>query len=321
MGVDIFFVISGFLITGILLSEREKVNVDYVTRTRVLRNFVVRRALRIFPIYYLSLAIFWFLQYCEHYQLREHLIYYVTYTSNILFFKQQAWDGYLAPLWSLAVEEQFYLVWPLLMIFMPDRHILKVIIISILIGLVFPYVVPSEMTKVLTPACFSSLGLGALLAWLQVNKKALLLQYRTYLPLALLPGIVILISPASHEVTMAIRVIVSILTFIGIMYCLDYYPSNRVLDWLLTRRQLIFIGKISYGIYLYHNIISIVWRNFFVEALQGLLSFLSPTLFGLLYLIVKFVSLLIMAWLSFRLIEMPFLQIKKYFVTSNSQGV
>src|SRR5687767_3884044 len=164
IGVDIFFVISGFLITRILLTEKVKAIQEDKGLSTVLKNFISRRALRIFPIYYLSLFIFWWFQDYESYSIRENIAYYVSYTSNILFFLQNAWDGYLAPLWSLAVEEQFYLVWPLLVVLIPQKHALKIIILSIITGLVFPYFFQQEMTKVLTPACMNALGSGALLA-------------------------------------------------------------------------------------------------------------------------------------------------------------
>lgn len=109
-GVDLFFVLSGFLITGILLRQRGTRN--------FFRAFYYRRFLRIFPAYYLVLAVtFVFFDP----QWREHWYWYAFYVSNI----QDAFVGtgppVLTPMWSLAVEEQFYLLWPLLVFFLGEK--------------------------------------------------------------------------------------------------------------------------------------------------------------------------------------------------------
>ncbi|MBS1598804.1 MAG: acyltransferase [Bacteroidetes bacterium] len=113
-GVDLFFVLSGFLITSILLQERKNSN---ESKLYVIRNFFVRRILRIFPIYYL----FIFFVASIHYPfVKDHLIWILSYTSNILVYKQQLWYP-MSHTWSLAVEEQFYLIWPWLIVFVPEK--------------------------------------------------------------------------------------------------------------------------------------------------------------------------------------------------------
>jgi peptidoglycan/LPS O-acetylase OafA/YrhL len=101
IGVDLFFVLSGFLITGILLDTRE--------RPRALRNFYVRRGLRIWPLYFASLAVaFVALRWMLPPQFSK--LVYLLFLQNFFYFLDTG--PVLAPLWSLAVEEQFYLVWP-----------------------------------------------------------------------------------------------------------------------------------------------------------------------------------------------------------------
>src|SRR6185369_2455289 len=114
-GVDLFFVLSGFLITNILLNAANSNENRFVT----MRNFIVRRTLRIFPIYYL--AIFTLALIGDPF-IREHLWWFLTYTSNILCFKQNSWNSF-SHTWSLSVEEQFYLMWPWLMIFVRLRYL------------------------------------------------------------------------------------------------------------------------------------------------------------------------------------------------------
>ncbi len=106
-GVDLFFVLSGFLITGILIDTKGKEG--------FYKNFFMKRVLRIFPLYYLTLCIFFIPSFFFHFELTEyyitHQIYFWTYTQNLLF----AFDGwpenarFLNHFWSLAIEEQFYI--------------------------------------------------------------------------------------------------------------------------------------------------------------------------------------------------------------------
>lgn len=316
IGVDIFFVISGFLITGILLHEREKARLASESQAAVLKNFVIRRALRIFPIYYLSLFLFWILQDFESYHIRENFVYYATYTSNILFFKANAWDGYLAPLWSLAVEEQFYLVWPILMIWTPSKHVLKVIVLSIAIGVVFPYFFHNEMVKVLTPSCMNALGGGALLAWLKFNKPELLQKAsKVVVMLALVSAGALFFTFFVNDILEAqVRTMISMISVASIMYCIGILQPRKLLEFVLNHPALIFVGQISYGIYLYHNLVSVVWKNIVVVHLGIIPASIGVSAANAVFLTIKFVLLLGVAWLSYNLIEKRFLNLKKYFV-------
>jgi len=133
LGVDLFFVLSGFLITGILLKS--------VGKPGYLRNFYFRRILRIFPLYYLLLIVCFFilpfisslkpqLDYNSH-----HQVYFWTYTQNWLFaLSPPANSNYLIHLWSLGVEEQFYLIWPLLILWIRKPKTLLVIVATLLAG-------------------------------------------------------------------------------------------------------------------------------------------------------------------------------------------
>ena len=136
-GVPIFFTISGFLITTILLNSLSN---HETSRPGIIANFMIRRALRLFPIYYLMITFFWFAK--NHFSLYlwkdEFTPYFFTYTPNFLIHK----IGYgpatcFSHLWSLGVEEQFYLFWPWILFFSPRRLRLPVIITLIVFALVF----------------------------------------------------------------------------------------------------------------------------------------------------------------------------------------
>src|SRR5436309_1918792 len=109
-GVILFFILSGFLITGILLDAREWARAAGVPRPPVLRRFYGRRFLRIFPLYYASLAVLYAAGVPD---VKGYAGWHLAYLSNVLFCRLGAWPAATAHLWSLAVEEQFYLAWPL----------------------------------------------------------------------------------------------------------------------------------------------------------------------------------------------------------------
>lgn len=133
-GVDIFFVLSGFLITRILLHARFREN--------YFRNFYARRTLRIFPLYYASLlfalvALPWLWDYPGQAEFQEDSAWYFSYLQNWGVFFQQLSSGdqgIFGHLWSLAVEEQFYLVWPWLVWRCPPRKLAWLCVIFVLAG-------------------------------------------------------------------------------------------------------------------------------------------------------------------------------------------
>ncbi len=119
-GVDLFFVLSGFLITRILLAGTGCFGRD-------LRTFIGRRTLRIFPAYYLVVLLVWLTNYANT---REVIFSLVTYTWNYAESIQDVGPFYL---WSLCVEEQFYLVWPFLVLGLRSRPRL---LASVTLGLI-----------------------------------------------------------------------------------------------------------------------------------------------------------------------------------------
>ena len=148
IGVDIFFVLSGFLITNNLLKEKKETSNDLRIKFVHLKNFIIRRSLRIFPVYYFLIFVLAIIGKTTYTTINENIWYYITYTSNILFFNTQKWDGMLSHLWSLAVEEQFYLFWPWLFRIKDDIlmkiGIFIVVFLSILRVLLWYYIPFSE---------------------------------------------------------------------------------------------------------------------------------------------------------------------------------
>ena len=123
IGVQIFFVLSGYLITGILLEEKERDFSDYLAR------FYWRRSLRIFPLYFLFLAVvaLCFSITSNPPSFERDWPFLISYTTNFARLRQADIGPYFVHLWSLAVEEQFYLIWPVLVFLLPARQLRRLV--------------------------------------------------------------------------------------------------------------------------------------------------------------------------------------------------
>ena len=137
LAVETFFVISGFLITGILLDNRLQ-----NSQSQILKQFYIRRFLRIFPLHYLVLLLGLVVNADS---LRESWCWQVFYLSNIYFYLN-GWHGYFSHFWSLAVEEQFYLFWPLLIICLARRFQMPAIIAIARVEEAFSFQFPCHST-------------------------------------------------------------------------------------------------------------------------------------------------------------------------------
>ena len=190
-GVDLFFVLSGFLITGILLDSRKE--------SGYFRNFYMRRVLRIFPLYYATLAVcFLILPFfrpgdSELSLLLQEQAWYWTYLANV----RMALDGWpafhaIGHFWSLAVEEQFYMVWPLAVFAVAGRR-LRVLCIVLIVGSLLTRVYFWQAgylprINVLTIARMDALASGAFLAVAARRPGGLQIWARRARPVALITG-------------------------------------------------------------------------------------------------------------------------------------
>jgi len=141
LGVRLFFVLSGFLITGILLEARGAGG--RTGRGQVLRAFYVRRALRILPAFYAVLALGMVLEP----QIRRDWLWHATYQTNHYTAVLGHWPRAISHAWSLAVEEQFYLAWPLVVLFTPQRWVGRAIVTSFVIGPIAVSLLPRESAR------------------------------------------------------------------------------------------------------------------------------------------------------------------------------
>ena len=187
MGVDLFFVLSGFLISQILLRDRDasrSVSDSFAS----LRVFYIRRSLRIFPIYYLVIGLAVIAAYEP---VTRYLLWHLGYATNVaIHLLPQARFDAVHHFWSLCIEEQFYLIWPCLMLFAPRRHLRAVMYAFVLIGIasrLAPVLIPGAGMDPLVNTRFDLFGIGALLAlfWHEPQK------YETEKLILMVAGVVV----------------------------------------------------------------------------------------------------------------------------------
>jgi peptidoglycan/LPS O-acetylase OafA/YrhL len=272
LGVCLFFVLSGFLITRILLQAKQKDDQKGVRHTASIKRFFIRRTIRIFPLYYLTLLVLFL---ADVPPIREKIFWLVSYSSNIYMALNATWLGSSDHLWSLAVEEQFYLFFPFLIFFLPFGRLPRLfpllILFSVALRAYFFYTNASWIVSyVLVFTCLDAFGLGAWLAWLQrtKNERAERIFSSVYtLTGSLLAYIGLLIfekysqlEPHNELIVIWLRLFESIVSVSLIGYVSWGIPKNSdafapILEKFLLFPLFVYIGKVSYGIYIFHNFV------------------------------------------------------------------
>jgi peptidoglycan/LPS O-acetylase OafA/YrhL len=311
-GVLLFFVISGFLITDILLGARSAVESCGMTRGGVLRAFYARRFLRICPVYYAVLVVAWVVGYPD---VRASFGWHIAYLSNWHF----AWHGEFgrstAHLWSLAVEEQFYLVWPWFALLAPGRVLPRVIGAMILAGPVSRLLLDSAdvnrlATWTTTPTVTDALGLGCLLAYAGWKASARDRMALSSLIAGLLLGglsQVLYFLGIAPSMRFAINPLAWAFVFVWLVHQAAV-GVRGVIGKFLRARPFVFLGTISYGVYLMH--LFIVSAVIVCESRLGLPS---GTFKGVLLFTVVTVIAVSASALSWRFFEAPINSLKDRF--------
>jgi peptidoglycan/LPS O-acetylase OafA/YrhL len=313
LGVRLFFVLSGFLITRILLASRASTELDGSGRIGAWQQFYVRRALRIFPVYYLILAGALVLGVPPA---REAWPWLLTYTSNICAALFQENMRYFGHFWSLAVEEQFYLVWPWLVLCAPQRGLRPLILLAIAVAPIYRagvFDASGEGWGTLPFACLDSLGAGAMLALAQRTTPSRERLERTLRHVVLPIGFggylglhALAYGSDSGRLLAALHE-----TFYALVCCCVIAAADRgVTGWaghVLSWRPLVYCGRISYGIYAYHLFVPWALTKVFRAAGHG---FPAP---GPARLVVASLATFAVAMVSWHLVERPINQLKHHF--------
>lgn len=312
-GVQLFFVLSGFLITEILLRSRP--DVSGASLRHALRTFYIRRALRIFPLYYAVLVISLLLDVGS---VRETWRWHVAYLSNFHY----AWHGHgpatadpFLHLWSLSVEEQFYLGWPLAVLLLSRRFIPVVLCLTIVISVAFRTVIEEVVpgivsVRYLTPSCLDAFAVGAFVAYVRYYKGREAVPRLGWIFAGVgIAGLVVctILLPrlighvASHRIGHTFLVI-----FYGAIVAGASTGFSGLLGRTLSFRPLVYLGAISYGVYVFHYFAPLALQ--WVTARLGVQEASSVVLvFG--YVVFTLV-LSVVSWHGF---EHPLNRLKRWF--------
>ena len=259
-GVDLFFVLSGYLITNIIIRS--------VDHPDFLKTFYFRRSIRIFPVYYLTLAIAFALNYFRaNPQASEGFPYYLVYLQNI----HAYWGSATPPVnmslghtWTLAIEEQFYLLWPFLLIFIRNTKFLILCLALIVVSIALRW---NGLIVNVLAGRLDGLVLGALLAYL-LTLKIQLSRFRStlvFLSISLLGFGLYLFFWLYHShgtpefdgkdyLKLPMPITYISFAYFGLIGAIVVNSGSRYLGFLRSK-TLMMIGAISYGLYIYHWVV------------------------------------------------------------------
>jgi peptidoglycan/LPS O-acetylase OafA/YrhL len=318
LGLDIFFVLSGFLITNILINS--------IGTKHYLQNFYVRRILRVFPLYYASLI--FFLLILPHLKTVLRLEYYIdnqawlwVYLQNWLYIFWPPHESALNHLWSLAVEEQFYLLWPFVILALrKPKYILIFISLVLLLTIALRYwawinhIENFAYYNLYTFSRIDGICIGCMVALLQqINSK--FLTKNTAIIVSIFAGLNFLFYffNKGYQFTFPYLAIIGYTTFAMLFGLLVHDIVNRRTKFFTTifeNRILRFCGTVSYGCYIIHWPLYLgigpvlrLWssqhlpwlsQEFFASTVSLILSYMA-------------------GYLSYRFFEMRFLRLKNRF--------
>ncbi|MBB6142298.1 peptidoglycan/LPS O-acetylase OafA/YrhL [Silvibacterium bohemicum] len=340
-GVPIFFVLSGFLITGILYDNRSELH--------RFRNFYVRRTLRIFPLYYFAWILILLAALLLAGQWRPIHFLWLTYLGNYIRLiagnklpdRIYTFNGPRLPLeighfWSLAVEEQFYLIWPFIVFHLRERKkliricILTIVFVPILRAVLWKLLPENTLSmdflyRMTFTQCDAFLLGGLLALWLRGPEKDRMLRHSNKIF-----GVSLVLFVAAYLANNHWRLGYlstssgwvstygfSLIDFAaaGLILC-SLRPSS-VVSRVMTLPPLRFLGRYSYGFYVYHVPLQPLLRHSFQPVLKlfpaHVRSFGEALAVALYFLIVLFVSVC-----SYHLIELPFLRMKDRFTVRDA---
>jgi peptidoglycan/LPS O-acetylase OafA/YrhL len=324
-GVDLFFVLSGFLITGVLLRTRNQ--------PHYLRNFYARRSLRIFPLAFLMLGICFLLAatvpatrgaFGEAF---ENQAWWWLYGVNLFITRANSWvGGELNHFWTLAIEEQFYLAWPLVVLLSGRRGVVVASAILLAAAPAFRWwmtmVELCPGNHIFTFARVDGLAAGALLAIVPTERLRSVRgqRYAWIAAIGGFAGVVCLVWTLNRPLLFVDPFAVPVFTLLAVGFAavVALAMSSPLVAAMLSLAPLRGLGTISYGIYILHlplrPLINPI-AQYCVDAVDG--NFWIGTT---IRFTVACAITIPVAWMSWRLIETPFLRLKRRFASPDQPG-
>jgi peptidoglycan/LPS O-acetylase OafA/YrhL len=332
LGVDLFFFLSGFLITGLLYDSRAD--------EHYFRNFYMRRLLRIFPLYYGVLAIIFLvlplipeLRGTELTDLRPHQTWAWLYAVNIYLAIHDGWVlSYIEHFWSLAVEEQFYLIWPLAVWLLAAKPRVFLTFSLIVAAASFVGRIVAELAgagsvviEVLTPFQLDALAIGGFFAVYLRQPGGEAGARRLIVPLALAGLGLLVIQFGARHLTLHGNVLESVrggafhLLLAALLLKGLLGPASSGWSRFLLSRPLAFLGKYSYGLYVYHHFFSYYLTSHRTNLIFAARLSCSNMTALVLQAGAGIAASVLIAWVSYEFFEKRFLGLKRYWPSSHTR--
>ena len=320
MAMDIFFVLSGFLITDILMNTLDENN--------GLKHFYMRRILRVFPLYYLALIVFLVilprfegLSTSFDYYTANSAWFWLFLQNWLLIFYPSSTDSALNHLWSMAVEEQFYLLWPLLVALVrKPRRLLAILIVLLIAFSAFRFVLWIRQIEQLsyfsffTFTRFDGIIIGCMVGLLQKinpafigkNIAAIVFSFAAF-------NFLFYFLNLHYKGSFPYLGLLGFSTFSMLFGLLVYdiiHRQTKIITWIFDQSFLIFLGRISYGTYLFHWPLYLLLNGYVATwALRTFPDLPSHIFSSVILTLLSFLT----GYLSYRFYEIHFLRMKKHF--------
>jgi peptidoglycan/LPS O-acetylase OafA/YrhL len=300
-GVRLFLVLSGYFITASLRRARDRMENGELAAGKTIGAFYWRRLLRIGPAYFVFAGIAMLLNFGS---IRQNWAWVFSGTVNWLIAWQDRWPLTISHLWSICVQEQFYLFWPLLILLLPRRWMLHIIISVALAGLAFRigcviYSVPTIARWVLPFGSLDSLAAGAALGWcggrLRSSRGGWLLAA---ICLSMLAVAAILRNGDPARLRSVLVEPLEAVAFL-ILVARTATGFDGFVGRFLSDAGVVFAGRMSYGLYIYHILVAMVFNRWLPSPMRFLITIPG------LRLVVFGVATLFVAALSWRFLEEP----------------
>ena len=318
LGVNFFFVLSGFLITYLILFELKHTN------NFNLKHFLIRRTLRIWPLYFIIICIGFILfpLLFSDYHTQHHLINYVFFLANF----DEIWYGandtinFLTSPWSVAVEEQFYLIWGILLLVLSRLkkfNFITLISALLVVSFIFRLLNYSDLDIIYyhTLSVMPDILVGSLLAYLYFRKTVWIQKLKNLSKSKIIfiygVGIILVLFKTKLFIDYFIVLERFVFALFFAFILLDQiYFKNSVFK--LGKVKLFnHLGKISYGLYMYHLVVLFLLQKLMINLFSELN--LNNYSIVIIYFSLGILGTYLLSFVSYHTIEKPFLSLKKRF--------